>query len=283
MRQKIRDVVLALIVISIAAGMLMGTVTALGMLNVNFGNVEQGKTYTETVNVITSTQDFDNHFVIEKSGELAAWIDVTPQEFDLRAGDTQPLAITLRIPEDATLGEYAGAITAVGKEPAPAPGEQEGGAAVGYTVAVKSRLSATVVKPGAIETVDIVKFEAPSRVESGSVAKFDVSIKNTGNVPTTAEPVLTIYKGSETADSIHGAAVELDVEEEEIAKLYWDAEEDGTYTAVVIVTCAETTTTSDPINLEVGKGGFALPTLPAFAVLIAILTAFAFTVFRRKR
>ncbi len=283
MRLKIRDVVLALIVISIAAGMLTGTVNALGMLNVNFGNVEQGKTYTETVNVITSTQDFDNHFVIEKSGELAAWIDVTPQEFDLRAGDTQPLAITLRIPEDATLGEYAGAITAVGKEPAPAPGEQEGGAAVGYTVAVKSRLSATVVKPGAIETVGIVKIETPSHVESGSVAKFDVSIKNTGNVPTTAEPVLTIYKGTETADSIHGAAVELEVEEEEIAKLYWDAEVDGTYTAVVTVTCAETTTTSDPITLEVGKGGFALPTLPAFAVLIAILTAFAFTVFRRKR
>jgi hypothetical protein len=283
MSRKIRDVVLALIVISIVAGMLTGTVTALGMLNVNFGNVEQGKTYTETVNVITSTQDFDNHFVIEKSGELAAWIDVTPQEFDLRAGDTQPLAITLRIPEDATLGEYAGAITAAGKEPAPAPGEQEGGAAVGYTIAVKSRLSATVVKPGAIETIDIVNIEAPNHVESGSVAKFDVSITNTGNVPTTAEPVLTIYKGTETADSIHGAAVELEVEEEEIAKLYWDAEEDGTYTAVVTVTCAETTTTSDPITLEVGKGGFALPTLPAFAVLIAILTAFAFTVFRRKR
>lgn len=281
MEKKLRNIVIALIAIAMFAGAFTGTASALGMLNLDFGDVEQGRTYTETVNVITSEMDFDNHFVIEKSGELADWLDVSPAEFDLKAGDTQTLTVTLTVPEDTKLGEYTGAITAVGQKTAPAPEETEGGAAVGYKVATKSKLRANVIKPGAVEAVSILSVIAPKRVEPGSVAKFDVAIKNTGNIPTTASPALTISKAAETVATVPGVAIELKVDEEKTAKLYWDAQEKGTYTAVAVVTCGETTTTSEPISIEVGKGGFLIPSVQAFVAVAAILTAFA--LLRRKR
>ena len=283
MEKKLRKIAISLFVIAMFIATFAGTVSGLGMLDLDFGDVEQGRTYTETVNVITSELDFDNHFVVEKSGELAAWIDVSPTEFDLKAGDTQTLTVMLTVPEDAKLGEYTGAITAAGQKAAPAPGASPGGAAVGYKVATKSNLRATVIKPGAIEAVAILSVIAPKRVEPGSAAKFDVAIKNTGNIYTTASPTLTISKGAETVATIPGVAMELKVDEEKTAKLYWDAQEEGTYTAVVAVTCGETTTESEPITIEVSKGGFLIPSVPAFAAIAAILAAFAFALLRRKR
>ncbi|HID19444.1 MAG TPA: hypothetical protein EYP28_00665 [Methanophagales archaeon] len=283
MEIELRKIVTALIAIAMFASAFAGTASALGMLNLDFGNVEQGRTYTETVNVITSEMDFDNRFIIEKSGELAEWIDVSPMEFDLKAGDTQTLTVMLTVPEDAKLGEYTGAITVVGQRTAPAPGATPDGAAVGYTVATKSNLHANVIKPGAVEAVSILSVIAPERVDPGSVAKFDVSIKNTGNIPTTASPTLTVSKGTETVATIPGVPVELNVDEEKTAKLYWDAQEKGTYTAVVAVTCGETITESEPISIEVSKGGFSIPSVSAFGVVASILAAFAFALLRRKR
>ncbi|MCK4735361.1 MAG: hypothetical protein KAT65_23110 [Methanophagales archaeon] len=280
-KEKLRKIAISLIVIAMFAGAFTGNASGLGMLDKNFGDVEQGRTYTEAVNVITSEMDFDNNFVMEKSGELADWIDVSPTEFDLKAGESQILTVTLTVPEDAKLGEYTGAITAAGQKTAPAPGETEGGTGVGYKVATKSRLRATVIKPGAVEAVAILSVIAPKRVEPGSAAKFDVAIKNTGNIYTTATPTLTISKGTETVATIPGVAMELKVDEEKTAKLYWDAQEEGTYTAVVAVTCGETTTTSDTISIEVG--GSPLPGVAVAAILAAAIVILAAVVLLRRR
>ena len=271
------------VIIGIILAALIGNVSALGMPDVDFGQVEQGKTYIQTVIVVTSPGGFDNHFIMEKAGALAEWITISTLEFDLKAGDTKDITVTLTVPEDARLGEYTGTLTAVGQKTAPMAGEPAGGTGVGYTIATKSKLRATVIKPGAVEAVSILSVIAPKRVEPGSVAKFDVAIKNTGNIYTTAIPILTISKGTETVATIPGVAIELKVDEEKTAKLYWDAQEEGTYTAVVAVTCGETTTTSDPISIEVGKGRFSIPSVPAFAIIAAILAAFAFALLRRKR
>ena len=271
MQKMLREIAFALFVIAIVTG----TASSLGMLDKNFGNVEQGMTYTGTVNIITSEMDFDNDFVIEKSGELADWTDVSPTEFDLKAGDTQTLTITLTVPEDAKLGEYTGVIKAAGQRTVPTAEEPTGGAGLGYKVAVKSRLRATVIKPGAVEAASILNVDAPEQVKPGFVAKIEIQIKNTGNVPTTASPTLTVSKGAEAVATIPGVPIELSVDEEKTVKLYWESQEKGLglYTAVVSVTCGETTTTSDPVSIEVGKSGFSLPAVPAFAVVAAILAA----------
>ncbi len=282
MGKKLVKIAISLIVIAMFAGAFTGTASALGISNVNFGDVEQGKTYNQPALIITSPEEFDNHFIMEKSGELAGWITIYPVEFDLKAGNDKDITVTLTVPEDARLGPYTGYIKAAGQYIAPAPGETPGGAAVGYRVATQSDVYATVVKPGAVEAVSILGVIAPKRVAPGSAAKFDVALKNTGNIPTTASPALTISKGAETVATIPGVAMELKVNEEKTAKLYWDAQEEGTYTAVVAVTCGETRTTSDPISIEIGKGGFSIPSVQAFAVLASILAAFVLLRRRQK-
>jgi hypothetical protein len=275
--------VIKLLVLGFVLCLCIGGANALGIQKGNFFDVEQGDTHNITIYVYTATGDFENDFTIEKSGPLAEWITVSPTEFTLDKGSMQPLNLILTVPEDAKLGDYNGTIKAVGHRPVPVGNQTGEGAAVGYTVATYSSLHARVVKPGAEETVTILSVIAPKRVAPDSVAKFDVAIKNTGNIPTTASPTLTVSKGAETVATIPGVPIELGVDEEETAKLYWDAHEKGTYTAVVAVTCGETTTESEPITVEVGKGGFLIPSVPAFAVIAAILAAFAFALLRRKR
>jgi len=271
-----------IVIIGIVLAALIGNVSALGMPNVDFGQVEQGRTYIQTATVVTSPGGFDNHFIMEKAGALTDWITVSPMEFDLKAGDTKDITVTLTVPEDVRLGEYNGTLKAVGQKTAPMAGEPAGGAGVGYTIATKSKLSASVIKPGAVEALTILSVIAPKRVAPGSAAKFDVAIKNTGNIYTTASPALTISKGAEAVATIPGVAMELKVDEEETAKLYWDAQEEGTYTAVVAVTCGDKTTTSDPISIEVGGGASAFVAVTAILAVVIVILA-AFVLLRRRQ
>jgi uncharacterized membrane protein len=250
-----------IVIIGIVLAALIGNVSALGMPNVDFGQVEQGKTYIQTATVVTSPGGFDN---------------------DLKAGDTKDITATLTVPEDARLGEYNGSLKAVGQKTAPMAGEPAGGTGVGYTIATKSKLRANVIKPGAVEAVSILSIIAPKRVEPDSTVRLDVALKNTGNIPTTASPTLTISKGAEAVATIPGVAMELKVDEEKTAKLYWDAQEEGTYTAVVTVTCGETTTTSDPIRIEVGGGASAFVAVAAILAVVIVILA-AFVLLRRRR
>jgi len=271
MEKELRKIAISLIVIAMFIATFAGNASGLGITNVNFGDVEQGKTYNQPALIVTSSAGFDNYFIMEKGGELADWITISPMEFNLKAGDTKDITVTLTVPEDAKLGSYEGYIRAAGQYVAPAPGATPGGAAVGYKVATRSDVYANVVKPGAVEAVSILSVIAPKRVAPGSTAKFDIALKNTGNIYTTASPALTVSKGAETVATIPGVAIELSVDEEKTAKLYWDAQEEGTYTAVVAVTCGETTTESDPIRIEVGGGASAF--VAVAAILVAVIAA----------
>lgn len=279
-----------IVLIAIVLAVLIGNVSALGITDVVFRQVEQGKTYNQTAIVITSPAGFDNHFVMEKGGDLADWITVSPIEFDLKAGDTKNILVMLSVPEDAKLGEYTGTLRAVGQKTAPIGGDSAGGTGVGYTIATESNMLARVVKPSAVEAVSILNIITPRRVKPDDVATFDVSIKNTGNVPSTVNPALSITRGTETIDTLKGAPTELAVNDEETIKLFWDTRDvpEGTYTAVVdlMIPSAvnpgkEITTSSDPLSIEVG-GGFAISAVLAFAVIAAILAAFAFVLHRQR-
>ena len=266
-----------IILISIILLIFTGTASALGITHSGFGNVEQGKSYDIPVTVLTSDRDFDNHFIIEIEGDLTDWVRVTPMEFDLPAGENQILTVNLTVPQNARLKEYKGSITAVGQQGVPSPGETPGGSAVGYTIAARSLLSATVIKPGAVESVAITQVDAPDSAKPGSTVKFEISIKNTGNVLATVTPTLVI-SSSEGSAEIPGLPVELEVDEEKTIKLYWDAPEDGSYSVVVSILCGEKTIESEPINIAVS--GSLLPGMQAYLVIIAILGA---TMLLRRR
>ena len=178
----------------------------------------------------------------------------------------------------------------MGQKTAPIGGDSAGGTGVGYTIATESNMLARVVKPGAVEAVSILNVIAPGRVKPDDVATFDVSIKNTGNVPSTVTPALRISRGTETIDTLRGAPTELAVNEAETIKLFWDTRDvpEGTYTAVVELVILSTvnpgdefTTSSDPISIQVG--GFLIHTVLAFAVIAAIFAAFVLLRQRRRR
>ena len=273
-----------LLILGFVLCLCIGGANALGIQKGNFFDVEQGGIYNITIYVYTATGDFENDFTIKKWGPLAEWITVSPAEFTLGKGFTQPLNLTLTVPNDAKLGDYNGTIKAVGRRPLPVGNQTGEGSAIGYTVSTLSSLHARVVKPGAIEAISILSVIAPKRVEPDSTVRLDVAIKNTGNIPTTASPSLSISKGAETIATIPGVAIELKVDEEKTAKLYWDAQEKGTYTAVVAVTCSEKTTTSDPVSIEVGEGASAFVAGAAIlAAVIVILAAVVLLGVRRRR
>ena len=259
-----------IVIILLIFSIFTGTASALGITNAGFGNVEQGNTYDIPVTVITSELGFDNHFIIEIEGDLTDWVSVTPMEFDLPSGENQTLTVNLEVPENARLGEYKGSITAVGQKGVPAAGETSGGAGVGYTIAARSILSASVIKPNAVESVSVTHIDAPGSVKPDSVVKFDISIKNTGNVPAIATPTLLISSDSGTTE-IPGVPVELEMDEETTIKLYWDALEKGTYTAVVSIACGGTTINSDPVSITVTDS--SLPGMQSYLVMIAIFGA----------
>ncbi len=133
----VKKIVIISIICILFVPFFVSTVSGLGMGDLNFGDVEQGKTYNIIAVVFQSHLDFDNHFIMEKGGALADWISVSPLEFDLAKSESKEIMVTLKVPADAKLGEYNGTITAVGQKTVPSEGG-EGGTTIGFRVATES-------------------------------------------------------------------------------------------------------------------------------------------------
>jgi hypothetical protein len=268
------------LVLFLMAVALAGAVQALSLSNLNFRDVEQGATYTQTLILLNSPQDIDNHFVIEIGGIMKDWITVSPMEFDLAKGSSQPLNVTLAVPMDASLGGKTATITAVGKKTIPSAGGTTGGASVGYAVAAKSNVVANVLKPGATAAIEITGVETPKGIKPGDVVKFTISAKNAGNVPSTAQFSVAISRGGVAIATIPGAPVDFGMNAEQTVKLYWDTggQPEGTYTGVVSVVPSSSgkdvkikTTSYPAITLELGgAGGTESPSQPLNLPLVAI-------------
>ena len=267
------------------------SVSALGIGSTSFADVEQGRTYSQTVTLINSPNDFDNHFVIEIEGAIKPWIKVSPVEFDLKKGEIKEINITLIVPEGSNLGEVTGTITAVGKKTVPSSGGSEG-ANVGYAVATKGNIYANVVKQGALASVEVTGVEVSSPVVSGSVARFTVTSKNKGNVATSANFNLEVKKGDKIIASVPDTLAEFTLGEEKTVKLFWDTQgvEDGEYNAYIGATTIakgmEKTSSSEykAVRIIVGeeKGGINSTLIAVTGTAILIIIILALVLKRRK-
>lgn len=271
--------------------LLGGCASALGISSATFSDVEQGRTYTQTVVLVNSPQDFDNHFVIEIDGEIKDWINVSPNEFDLAKGETKQIDLTLEVPMDAHLGEIKGTVTAVGQKTVPKSGDESGGTSVGYAVATKGNIYANVIRQGALASVEILDLEAPSAVSTGSIVKFTATSKNTGNVATSANFKLDIKKDDIIITSIPSTPIDFALNEEKTVKLFWDTQgaEEGKYNAYIeAVTIARgnektATTKYEPVSLIVGKEKSGITNIMIFAIGIVIIFIVGFIVVSRKK
>ena len=254
------------------------TVSAFGISGANFGSVELGDSHNITVSVGSSEGDFDNHFVMEKGGEIADWISFSPEEFDLPAGAEKGVTVTLSVPENAELGEHIGWLKAAGKKAVPGTGGEGEGTTVGYTISLKANTSVNVIKQGAKISAVITDFIAPNNVKPNEIVHFVLSIKNDGNVFTTADSNVTIYKGDKEVKSVRGLPAELNIGEEKSIDLFWDTSgfEEGKYTAIAQVTSGEKVSKSEPVEITIASGstipGFtSLTTIIAMVIIVAIL------------
>ena len=80
---QVKIVAICLFLMCIAC---VSTASAFGISGASFGSVEIGNTHNMTVFVLSAPEDFDNHFVMERGGEIADWISFSPEDFDLPAG-----------------------------------------------------------------------------------------------------------------------------------------------------------------------------------------------------
>lgn len=275
--------VLAFVLISQSA-------SALGISSASFPGAEQGRSYTQTVTLMNSQNDFDNHFVIGIDGEIKTWIKVSPVEFDLKKGEIKLINITLIVPEDSKLGEVTGTITAVGRKTVPSSSGGEG-ATVGYAVATKGNIYANVLKQGALASVEITGVEVSSHVVSGSVARFTVNSRNNGNVATSANFKLEVKKDEKVIASVPDTKADFTLGEEKNVKLFWDTQgvEDGKYNAYIKVTTIasgmEKTSAFEykPVLIIIGNTqGISSTILIAVAGLIILIIA-VFLVLRNKK
>lgn len=263
---------------------------ALGISSVSFADVEQGKTYTQTVALINSPNDFDNHFVIEIDGSIKDRIIVSPAEFDLAKGEVKKINLTLEVPKYSQLGELTGTITAVGKKTAPSSGG-DGGANVGYAVATKGSIYANVIKAGALALVEITGVDVSSPVPAGSVARLTVTAKNNGNVATSSSFKLKIKKDGNVVADIPNSFMDFALGEEKTFKLFWDTQgmEDGRYDAYIEATTiakgSEKTasTAYKPVSIIIGEENRRIINVLVAAAGVIVLILVSAVVLKRKK
>lgn len=283
--EKMVEVVHALF----ALVLMIGNASALGISSANFGDVEPGKTYNQTVTLVNSLNDFDNHFVVTVDGAIKDWIKVWPAEFDLVKGNVQQITLSVEVPKNASLGELKGTVTAEGKKPVPSS-TGGGGANVGYAVATKGNLFANVVMPGAVASVEITGVEVSDTVPVGGVARFTVIAKNNGNVATSANFKLEVKKDSNVVASVPGTSADFALGEEKTIKLFWDTAGvgEGRYDvyveAATIARGAEKTSsiTYKPVPVIIGEEQGVSNMLISVAGVVILIIILAFVLKRGR-
>ena len=274
---------------TLALALFINGASAIGISSASFGDVELERSYTQTVTLLNSENDFDNHFVIEIDGTIKDWITVSPSEFDLTKGNTKQITLTLEVPEDAPLGEITGTVTAVGKNTVPSSDGGSGGANVGYAIATKGNIYANVVKQGALASVEIIGVDSPSNVATGDVARITVTSRNNGNVATTASFKLEIKNNGKVVATVPGTPTDFALNEEKTVKLFWDTQgmQDDKYELNVQATTIakgseKTTSTSyEPLTIQIGETGSS--SLTVIVIGAGILIIILGIILKRKK
>jgi len=257
---------------------LVGTVHALSLANLDFGDVNPGGHYNQTLVLDSAPGDIDNYFVVQVTGDMKDWITVSPKAFKLSHGTSQPLDVTITVPKDASLGGTTAAIIAVGQQTV-ASGTTSTGSTVGYAVAAKSNVAATVVKAGATADIGITSVDAPSDFSTGDIVKFTIAAHNAGNVPATGQFSINISCDGKPVTTIPGAPVDFGLNAQQTTKIFWDTQGQSATTCTALVSVVPSSTGSvkivpesyAPITLHMSKKAPLSPIIGIISVLLIIV------------
>jgi len=205
----------------------------------------------DPVHVQASMVDFavgqDGAYEFEKVGarpySLLKWASIRPREFDLPAGNSEQVQLTVSVPQGSDLsGEYAGIVFFQTRPP------RRSGEAVAFSVRIAAKIYATIP--------NTVKLDgAITKMSAGTSTKgetYKVEFKNKGNTHVYLSGQLTVQKGSTVVDQLslaNGQLVERDGDRtlEALGKKL----EPGSYTAIATLDYGGKTQTGGEIAFDV--------------------------------
>jgi len=161
----------------------------------------------ETVHVQSSLVDFgvggDGSYQFQKVGareySLLKWGAIRPREFDLKAGDTQQVQLTVAMPQGNLSGEYAGIVFFQTR-----PGRHNG-LQVSFSVRVAAKIYETI--PGTVQINGAVTKMTANSSARGQI--YHVAFKNTGNAHVYVRGQLAIQQGNTVVDQLNLADGQL--------------------------------------------------------------------------
>ncbi|MCG2715198.1 MAG: hypothetical protein L6422_02755 [Candidatus Marinimicrobia bacterium] len=245
---------------------LISPVMGIGIEKAEFFDVEQGSTETINIHFFTANEQ-ENNFSLELliPDKVKNWITVAPEKFTLGANGQQLITITLKVPEDAELGDINGEIKFAGSR-------VMGGGQIGYTVATTSTFHFRVVKEGAKKEVTFLVLDVKPQIEANKIQKFIATIKNTGNIPATFHTILHIFDTDrKEVYNMTSASINLGVDGIEVVQLFWEPADEGEYTGYFTIAFEDDVKTgvigavvkSDTFKFAVGTTTNSVPSLPS--------------------
>jgi hypothetical protein len=200
-----------------------------------------------TVHIVSTLTDFGvtktGEYAFEKPGtrpySLLRWATINPREFDLPAGSTQQVRMTLSVPKAMSLsGEYAGIVFF---QTRPVRRAQS----VSVSVRIATKVYATI--PGTVKLAGAIAKMSASNAPAGEM--YHVLFKNTGNAHVYVGGNLEIRKGSDLVERIPLQGSEL-VERggERLIEAYGKALAPGKYQIIALVDYGGQTMTGGEIE-----------------------------------
>ncbi|MBV8637322.1 MAG: hypothetical protein JO322_04505 [Candidatus Eremiobacteraeota bacterium] len=200
--------------------------------------------------ILASMVDFgvapNGDYQFEKVGSrefsLLKWAAIRPREFDIPAGTTQQVQLTVSVPSDQKLsGEYAGIIFFQTRP------ERHGGA-VAFSARVASKIYETI--PGTVKIDGAITKMTSTKAPGGQ--SYRIAFKNTGNAHVYLRGMLMVQKGSSVIEQIalpENMLVERDGQR--VIDVKGKALEPGSYQAIATVDYGGKTETGGQITFEV--------------------------------
>lgn len=136
---------------------------------------------------VTESGDYKFTKVGTSEYSLMRWASIRPREFDLAAGTTQQVQLTIAMPSDSKLsGEYGGMIFFQTRP------ERRAGHAVAFSARIASKIYETI--PNTVKIDGAITKMSTAKSQGGQV--FRITFHNTGNAHIYARGQVIVQKGS---------------------------------------------------------------------------------------
>jgi hypothetical protein len=187
--------------------------------------------------------DYSFERIGSKPYSLMKWAAIKPREFDVPAGSSQQVQLTVSVPQGASLsGEYAGIVFFQTRPP------RRSGREIAFSVRVAAKIYETI--PGTVKLDGAIsKMTATSNTKGET---YRVLFKNTGNTHVYLHGQLTIQRGNGVVDTIQLANGELvERESDRLLNVSGKKLEPGSYQAIATVDYGGKTETGGEIAFDV--------------------------------